>query len=223
MEGHVPADDPTNNDEERSDSEGDLDTGANGNAHGQVHLVPDRNNHGGDMFCRISHDWNQYQTDEVLAYASAFHNIVDAAHEVIGADGHEKRRDNEDRDGGNWSKVGCLLGVLLGCLVLGVEKVAVGSKLEDEVKRIEAEEDDGGSAGENQNAAVLLIFIAVRLVENGVELVQISHLRHHKIKQVTLTAAGKTREADDRVIMEQVVCAMTEEKVCSVPAPVVPR
>lgn len=38
-----------------------------------------------------------------------------------------------------------------------------------------------------------------------------------------LTAAGMTKEAEDKVISEQVDCATAEEKTCSEPWPLCPR
>lgn len=204
MQGHILADDPANNNQERGNTQSNLNAGANRNTHSQIHLVPDRNHHGRDMLRRIAHNRDQYQTDEVLAYTRALDDVVDAADQVLGADSDEEGGHDEDACGGNGAECGRLLGVLLGDLVLGVEEVAVGLELEDEVQNVEAEQDDGGSAGEDEDAAVLLLLVAVRLVEDGVELNMV-RIRKRCVSARALTAAGRTREAEDRVIMEQVV------------------
>jgi hypothetical protein len=64
--------------------------------------------------------------------------------------------------------------MLLGGLVLSIEEVAVGTELEDEVKRVEEKQNDGGTAREDEDAAVLLVLIAVGLVKNGVKLCIVS-------------------------------------------------
>ena len=69
MKAHIRANDPANNDKERSDEKSDLDAGANGNTHSQVHLVPDCNDDGGDMLGGISDNGDQNQANKSPAYA----------------------------------------------------------------------------------------------------------------------------------------------------------
>lgn len=139
MKAHVRANNPANNDKERSDEESDLDAGANGNTHSQVHLVPNSNNNSGDMFGGVSNNRNQNQTDKGPADARCLDKVIDASNEVVGADGYQDGGDNKNGDSTDSAKGGLLRLLALGTsvLVLSIEKVAVGSKLEDEVKDVE--------------------------------------------------------------------------------------
>lgn len=47
--------------------------------------------------------------------------------------------------------------------------------------------------------------------------------RYHDWRNILLTAAGMTREAEDSVMREHVVWATAAEKDCSLPSPLVPR
>lgn len=172
MEGHRLANDPANNDEERSHQKGDLNAGANGHTHSKVHLVANSNDNSCHMLRRVADNWDQNQTDEGLADASCLDNVVDASNQVIGTDGDQNSGDNEDGGGSNGAQDGLLLLVSLGGSLdgggLGIEQVAVGAKLEDEVEDVEQEKDDGGATGQDEDA-VRLVFGAV-LVEDRVEL-----------------------------------------------------
>lgn len=172
VERHVTANDPTDDDEERSNKESNLDAGANGNTHGQVHLVSGRNHDSSDMLSGVTHNRNQNQTNESLADASSLNQRVNASDEIIGANGDKDRSDDENGSGSNGAHHGFLGLVLLSILVLGIEQVAVGAKLENEVQDVEQEENNGGSAGEGENA--LHLVFGATLVKNSVELREIS-------------------------------------------------
>jgi hypothetical protein len=114
--------------------------------------------------------------------------------------------------------------VVLAVLAFGIEEVAVGSELEDEVEDVENEEDDGGSSGEGENALHLLIGIRLALIEDGVKLQhELATIYRRVGPKLEPTAAGITSEAEDKVIIEQVVWAVADAKVCSVPLPLCPR
>ena len=58
--------------------------------------------------------------------------------------------------------------MLVRVLALGIEKVAVSTKLEDEVEDVEEKQDDGGSARQSEDALVLVPEAA--LVKDGRQL-----------------------------------------------------
>jgi hypothetical protein len=173
VKAHIRANDPANNDKERSDEKSDLDAGANGNTHSQVHLVPDSNNDSGNVFGGVSNNRDQNQTDKGPADARCLDKVINASNEVVGADGYQDGGDNKDGDSAD-SAEGRLLRLLAlatSVLVLGIEKVAVGAKLEDEVKDVEEKKNDGGSARQSKDALILVPRAA--LVKDSVQLHQI--------------------------------------------------
>lgn len=168
---HVLSDDPANNDQEGSDTKSDLDRGADGNAHGQVHLVTESDDDGGYVLCSVAHNRDEDQADEGFADVGALDDVVDASNQVIGADGNKNGHDDENNAGSDGTHAGLVVtvfGVFFGGLPLGVEEVAVGAELEDKVERIENEQNDGCAPRENKNAAIL--FIRASLVEDAVQL-----------------------------------------------------
>lgn len=57
VESHVAVDDPTEDDEEGSDKDCDLQTASHGDSDGQIHLALVRDNDCGDVLSSISNDW----------------------------------------------------------------------------------------------------------------------------------------------------------------------
>lgn len=172
VKAHIRANDPANNDKERSDEKSDLDAGANGNTHSKVHLVPNSNDDSGNVFGGVSNDRNQNQTDKGPADARCLDKVVNATNEVVGADGNQDGGDDKDGDSAD-SAEGRLLGLLVltaGVLVLRVEEVAVGAKLEDEVENVEEKENDGSSSRQSEDALILIPRAA--LVKNSIQLYQ---------------------------------------------------
>jgi hypothetical protein len=168
---HFTTNDPSDNHEEGSDAQGNLDAGANRHTHGKVHLVAQSDDYSSDVLRRVSDNGDQNQTDECLANVCSLNKGVDASNQVIGTDG-DQDCDNDKHDGcSNWTHGG-LLGLLAinTGRVFGVEKVAVRAQLEDEVEGIQDEENDGSSAGQNQDAAIPIAVAGVLLVENAIEL-----------------------------------------------------
>lgn len=224
---HGLTNDPSDNNKERSDTEGNLNTRSNGNSHGKVHLVTNRNHDSRNVLSRVSDNGNQDKTNEGLADVALFNNVINTANQVVCADGNQAGDGDENQASSNGTQMGFVTFFLffVGLGLLGIEKVAVGAELEDEVHDIEHEKDDGGTAGEGEDAIGL--FVRSILVKNAIQLLKCQHS-----SWVTcngwgsgnkLTAAGRTREAEERVIKEQVVWATAAEKLCSVPAPFWPR
>lgn len=178
MERHVLPDDPANNNQERGDEKSDLDTGANGNTHGEIHLVADSHDNGSDVLGRITNNRNEDQTDESFTDTRVHNQIVDASHEIFGADRHENRSYHQHAGGGDRTNRRLLhLTLFLGLgsgLTLGVEEVAMGLKLENEVQNVKQEKDDGSASGQDQDTPVLLVTVARILIENSVELRNLS-------------------------------------------------
>lgn len=177
MERHRLPDDPANNDEERGNQKGDLNAGADCDAHGQVHLVTNGNHHGRDMLRRVSNNRDQDKTNEGLADAGRLDEGVDAANEVVGADSDQNGGDDKHRSGGNGAQDGLFFLVVLlvagfGDLGngtgFGIEEVAVGAQLEDQIENVEQQENNGGAAREDQDAVGLVLGLA--LVKDGIEL-----------------------------------------------------
>ena len=146
VERHVLSNDPANDDKERSDKESDLDTGPDRDAHSKIHLVADSHDNSRDVLGRVTNDGDEDQTDEGLADARVLHQVVDTSHEVFGADRHENRSDNQHTSGSDGANGRFLhfvlllnnrlvLGIFAG-LGLGIEQVAVGSQLENEIQNV---------------------------------------------------------------------------------------
>lgn len=188
------------------------------------------------MLGGVADNGDEDQTDKGLADVGGLDNVVDAADEVVGADGDEESDDNKDGSGGNGADDGLLmlfLGFPLGGLgglvvarlglgvVVAVKEVAVGAELEEEVEDVEDEKNDGGTAGKDENGVALLP--GATLVEDGVELKVVVSRVTRELGERGRTAAGRTREAEERVMSEQVVWATAAENCCSVPLPLVPR
>lgn len=168
MQCHGLPNGPTNNNEERGNAECDLDAGTDSNAHGQIHLVANGDNDGSDVLSSISNNWDENETNKRLADASAFHDIIDTADEVVGTDGHENSSQYENDGGGNWAHAGLLglFGILE--LSLGIEKVAVSTELEDEIDDVEEQKNNGCATRKNKDA--LLFASSIPLIKNTVEL-----------------------------------------------------
>lgn len=134
VESHILTNDPANNDEERSHEEGDLNAGADGDAHGKVHLVAEGNNNSGNVLSCIAHNRNKNKSDEGFTDMCCLDNILDTTNKIFSADGDQNSDNNEDDAGGDRAQ-GWLLGFVFfaGVLALRLEEVAVGSELENEV------------------------------------------------------------------------------------------
>lgn len=241
---HVAINNPANNDQEGGNTKSNLDTRANRDAHGEVHLIAHGDDDGGNVLGGVADNGDEDETDKGFADVGALDNVVDAADEVVGADGDEDGGDDEDHGGGNGAEDGLFVlartgtgtallvvvvelaalgvGLALG-LALGVKEVAVGAQLEDEVEDVEEEEDDGGAAREGEDGLVLVG--GAGLFHDAVELGgrSVSNGKNGRIQGEKLTAAGMTSEADESVMREQAVWATAAEKTCSVPAPLTPR
>lgn len=159
---------PSEDDQKRGNEKGDLDARANGNTHGKVHLVANSHNNGRDVLCRVTDDGDENKTNKVLADVGGFDNGIDTFDEVIGADG-DQDSGNDENDGRRNRAHDRLLNLLLVVVLsLGIEEVGVSAQLEPEVQDIEQQQNDGGTAGEDQDAVLLLG--AFGLVENRIEL-----------------------------------------------------
>lgn len=173
MKRHFTSNNPTDNDEEGGDAQGNLDAGANRHTHGQVHFVAKSNDYSSNMLRRVSDNGDENQTNKGLADVCSLDKRVDASNQVIGTDGDQDGNDDKNDGGSNGTHRG-LLGLLtVGAnRIFGVEKVAVRAKLEDEVESIQDEENDSSSAGQNQNAMVPVAVARILLVEDAIELGQ---------------------------------------------------
>lgn len=136
MERHIASDNPAKNNEEWSDTKGDLDTGANGYAHGQIHLVAKGDHHSSDVFGSVSNNGDQNQTDECLADIRAFDEVIDRSNQVVGTDGNQNRHDDQNNSGSNGAKSRLFRVFAFGKLAFGVKEVAVSAKLEYQVESV---------------------------------------------------------------------------------------
>ena len=181
MQRHVLANNPSYNNQERGDEEGNLDAGANGYTHSKIHLVSSSDNHGRDVLGRVSHNGDENKTNECFADPGVRHDIINTSHKIFSAHSNEDCGHNQDCAGSDRSHArllhlwfSCSRGIAVntgsGSRVLGVEQVAVRSELEDEIHDVEEEEDNGSCSGENQDALVLLIGVCNALVQDGVKL-----------------------------------------------------
>jgi hypothetical protein len=170
VKSHLGANDPANNDKERSNQEGNLDRRTNSNTHGEVHLVTDSNDNSSDVLCGVSNNGDQDQTDKRPADSRGRYEVINAVNEVIGADSDKNSGDNQDGHGSKGANARLLmLNFLIAfVLVLGIEKVAVCAELENEVEDVESQKNDSGTARERKNALGLLL--GATLVENSIEL-----------------------------------------------------
>src|SRR5262249_10324396 len=91
VEGHGSIHGPAEYNQEGSDEDCNLQTRANGDANGQVHLVLPGHNDCGDVFGSIPNNGDQDKTNEGLANVCLLNNRIDTANEIIGA--------NSDQDG----------------------------------------------------------------------------------------------------------------------------
>lgn len=94
VEGHGLVHDPAEDNEERSDKEGDLHRGSNGHVDSEVHLALVSDHDGCDVFGGVSDNGDEDQADKSLANVCRFDNRVDAVHEVLGADGDKNGDDD---------------------------------------------------------------------------------------------------------------------------------
>lgn len=170
VKSHLGANDPANNDKERSNQESNLDRRTDSNTHGEIHLVTDSNNNSGDVLCGVANNGDQDQTDKRPADSGGCYEVVDAVNEVIGADSDKHSSHNQDGHGSDGANGGLFrLNFLIAfVLVLGIEEVAVGSELENEVEDVKSEKNDSGTARECKNALGLLL--GATLIENSIEL-----------------------------------------------------
>lgn len=136
VKGHRLSNDPAKDNQERGDEESNLDAGADGHAHSQVHLVADGHHDSRDVLSSVAHYGNQYQTYKGFTDTRRLNDIVDAAYKVVGADGNQNCRDNEDSGRSDGAHRRLLLLALLRRLALGIEQVAVSPELEDQEKDV---------------------------------------------------------------------------------------
>ena len=178
---HVAINNPPNNDQEWGNSQRNLNTRANSHTHGEVHLITHRHDNSGNVLSSVTNNGDKNQTNKRLANLCALDNVVDAADEVVCANGDEDGDDDEDHAGSNGAEDGFFVleglgaailvvfdGAVGGGLALGVKEVAVGAELEDEVEDVEEEEDDGGAAREGEDGADFVF--GAGLFEDAVEL-----------------------------------------------------
>ena len=78
MQSHAPAHDPTQHDQEGGDKERDLQTAADCDTDGEIHLVLVRNHDGCDVFCGVAHDRDEDETNERFANVCRLDDGVDA-------------------------------------------------------------------------------------------------------------------------------------------------
>lgn len=105
-ERHVSVNNPTHNDQKRRNAQRNLNTGANSHTHGEVHLITHRHDNSSNVLSSITDNGDENQTNEGLANVHALDNVVDAADEVICANGDKDGDDNEDHAGGNGAQDG---------------------------------------------------------------------------------------------------------------------
>lgn len=122
------------------------------------------------MLSGVAHDGDEDEPDKVLADVSRFDDVIDTPDEVVGAQGDDDSRGDEDDGGGHGTDAGLLGGLRLGLdfdavladdgagglaveeiMVTAVEEVVVGTDLEEEVEDVEDQEDDGRAAGEEED------------------------------------------------------------------------
>lgn len=122
------------------------------------------------MLCGVANNGDQDQTDKRPADSGGCYEVIDAVNEVIGADSDKHSSDNQDSHGSNGANGGLLrLNLFIAfVLVLGIEKVAVGSELENEIEDVKSEKNDSGTTREREDALGLLL--GTTLVENSIEL-----------------------------------------------------
>ncbi len=90
---------PAEDDEERRDQQSDLDARADGDAHGQVHLVAHSHDAGRHVLGGVADDGDEDEADEVLAKVAGGDDGVDAVDQVVGAHRDEHCHDDEDEHG----------------------------------------------------------------------------------------------------------------------------
>lgn len=120
------------------------------------------------MLSGIADDRDENETNKGLADVSTLDNVVNAADKVLGANGNKDGDDDEDDTSSNSAHVRLFLLLFSLGLILGIEKVAVRAKLEEEVHDVEDEQDDGGAARKGEDALGLVL--GAVLVENSVQL-----------------------------------------------------
>lgn len=173
MKRHFITSDPANNDQEGSNQKGNLDRRTDGNSHGKIHLVPGGDNNSSDVLRSIADDRNQDETNESSANTGSLDEIIDTVNEVIGTESNKEGGDSQDGDSSNGTKSGFHVFNLPAAfvLVLGIEKVAVRSNLENEVQDVEREKNDGSTVRQCEDTLGLLV--RTTLVKDGVELEQL--------------------------------------------------
>lgn len=152
VKSHLLAHDPSEDDKEWGNEEGDLHGTSNGNADSEVHLVLVCDDHGGDVLGSVSDNRKENETDESLADTRGSDDGVDRSNEIFGANSNEDRDQNQSNTGCDRSKHFWLVLLAVTALLgLGVEQACVCLQLENEVKNVEEQHDDRSSTRENQN------------------------------------------------------------------------
>ena len=100
VERHVAVHDPAEDDEEGGDEEGDLQAAADGDADGEVHLVLVRDDNGGDVLGGVADDGDEDEADEGPTDVCRLDDRANAVDEVLGANSHGDRDDDQDDAGG---------------------------------------------------------------------------------------------------------------------------
>ena len=117
---------------------------SNRHAHRQVHLILHGNHDGCDMFRSIADDWKENKTDEGFRDMGGFDKGIDGINEILGADSNSNCDDHENEGSSPRSHLWLLRIVVFGSL-LSIEKIGMGTKLEDEIEHVEYKKDYGGA------------------------------------------------------------------------------
>ena len=166
MQSHLLAHDPAEDDKEGGDEESNLHGAADCDVDGQIHLALVCDDDGCNVFCSVSDDWNQNQTDEGLTDVRRFNDGVDAVNEVFSTHSDKNGDNHKCNTGSDGRKnLAVLIFVISTLLVLDIGKEpVVGVQLEIQVQDVEDEEDNRGAVRQKQNILLGLVGAAVLLV-----------------------------------------------------------
>ena len=172
VQGHLDTHDPAQDDQEGSDEKGDLQAATDRNTDRKIHLILVSHHDGSDMLCGVADDRDQHQTYERLAHAGLLHDTVNAADQVIGANGHQNGDDDQCHGGSPRAEEALFLFLLFTTCVLGIaavallEQLCVGAQLEVKVHNVEHEQDDGRTVRQDEDVG---LGILLGLGKGGVE------------------------------------------------------
>ncbi|KAJ8566818.1 hypothetical protein ON010_g6302 [Phytophthora cinnamomi] len=132
-------------------------------AHGELHLVVQRDLDSRHVLHSVAHDGQQDDADERLAQVHLIGKTIDGAHEELGEHGHQQGRAKQHGRAGTLGQCGSLLGVLL----LVLEEVSVRLELEEEQLDVHEEQEGGGDARERERVGhTSFLRLVVREVED---------------------------------------------------------